>query len=78
MDTWIDFRDEYMDELMRSEGRADFAQGNCPGCAAENPSFRCKDCTAGPMWCLDCVLLRHNQNPLHRVEVFLVFSSWCN
>lgn len=71
METWIEFRDEYLDELMRMEGRADSANAICAGCVAEGACFRCKDCTGGPMWCLDCVLLRHNQNPLHRVEVRL-------
>lgn len=75
MDTWIDFRDEYMDELMRSEGPGDFANGNCAVCVSEHAIFRCRDCIAGPMWCLECVLLRHNQNPLHRLEVLLFFFA---
>ena len=68
--TWVKYRDEYLDECMTLEGRGPFFK-YCSGCRAELPSYRCKDCMVGPLWCKECLLQRHDQSPLHNVEVLL-------
>lgn len=66
--TWVRFRDDYLDECMFLEGRGTF-HSSCAGCHAPMPQYRCKDCTLGPLWCRACLLQRHDQLPLHLVEV---------
>lgn len=68
MTTWTLHRDEYLDEQMRSEGRGDNATSCAGTCEGEAP-YRCTDCLSGAMWCLNCIKLRHDQTPLHFIEV---------
>lgn len=68
--TWVDHREEYLDEMMGLEGRGRF-QSSCAGCRETFPEYRCKDCTHGALWCQKCLVQRHSQNPLHIVEVSL-------
>ncbi|KIM82772.1 hypothetical protein PILCRDRAFT_7683 [Piloderma croceum F 1598] len=67
--TWLDYRDEYLDDLMCLEGRGNYQQA-CAGCNAPFPNFRCKDCTLGALWCQACLVKRHSQSPLHIVEMW--------
>ena len=66
--TWVKYRDDYLDECMFIESRGTF-YSSCAGCRALMPQYRCKDCTLGPLWCQACLLQRHDQSPLHLVEV---------
>jgi hypothetical protein len=66
--TWIDYRDDYLNECMILEGRGPF-HDLCADCRAPNPLYKCKECTLGPLWCQLCMLKRHSQLPLHLVEV---------
>jgi hypothetical protein len=73
--TWAKHRDEYLDECMALEGRGAFYT-SCSGCRVPMPRYRCKDCMVGPLWCKSCLVERHDQSPLHIVEVcYLVFLS---
>lgn len=66
--TWVSYRDKYLDHLMELEGRRGLG-AKCPGCKEESPTFRCRDCFGGVIWCKSCFLLRHDQSPLHSIEV---------
>jgi hypothetical protein len=68
LDTWKKYRDEYLDECMVLEGRGKFFH-TCAGCKQASPQYRCRDCMHGALWCKDCIVVRHDQSPLHRIEV---------
>src|SRR6202050_1070280 len=75
---WMNVRDEYLTELLRHEGRADFPTDHCPLCPPERtpcaPSFRCRDCFGCHFVCKDCCIESHRECPLHIIEVcFLSF-----
>ena len=61
------YRDEYLDECMVLEGQGKSVKG-CAGCNKLFPAYRCRDCKIGPLWCKGCIVLRHDQSPLHRIE----------
>lgn len=73
LQTWLGYRDEYLDECMALEGQGRWAK-SCAGCQKPFPQFRCKDCTHGALWCKECLLLTHHQNPLHSIEVRYFYS----
>ncbi|KAJ7736634.1 hypothetical protein B0H16DRAFT_1206127, partial [Mycena metata] len=67
-----DFRDETLDEMLRSEGRgAERFHQECPGCKSSAPLFRCQrqTCIGPAMWCEQCIVQQHEQLPTHMVEV---------
>ncbi|KAJ7030498.1 hypothetical protein C8F04DRAFT_1263797 [Mycena alexandri] len=65
------FRDETLDEWLRSEGRgsAKFFQ-TCAECKAANPLFRCsrQTCFGPGMYCEMCIVKLHRQSPTHMIE----------
>lgn len=71
--TWIPYRDQYLDEVLRLEGRA-WARttAQCPRCTGAVPTFRCTDCTGGDLLCQGCLVEIHAHLPLHRVQVMCV------
>lgn len=71
---WIPFRDEYLDEMLRLEGRGDPRLHNvCCVCRVVSvvPEYRCaeQECSGGGLMCKSCVLSAHKLLPLHWVEV---------
>ncbi|KAH7907679.1 hypothetical protein BJ138DRAFT_1116497 [Hygrophoropsis aurantiaca] len=68
--TWINFRDVYLQELLRLEGRGDHAADNsmCDMCQLEVGFFRCQDCFGVDLFCKECTLTKHAQSPLHRIQ----------
>jgi hypothetical protein len=69
------FRDEYLDECNRLEGRGNPSARQCLGCQSIEPSFRgeatlrCEDCWGGQLFCKTCCLEQHRTHPLHRIKV---------
>lgn len=61
-------RPEYLDELVRLDGRAK-ASPTCTRCSADGGHFRCCECHESPILCPDCIKAVHKYVPLHRVEV---------
>ena len=59
------FREEFLSELLRLEGRGDARQGTCMTCKGPCGVFRCDDCFGGRLECSDCCLARHKTLPLH-------------
>lgn len=41
----------------------------CMGCQVHEPTYRCKDCYGGSLFCQLCMVNTHLCNPLHRIEV---------
>lgn len=70
------YREQFLDELIRLDGRADFSGGAlCSHCGKLDGDFRCSDCFGGRLSCCECFVNAHAFQPLHRVSVSLVFHS---
>ena len=68
---WLAFRDSTLDELLRHDGL--FPNKSCAHGESEEGLFRCKDCGHGTsVCCKDCLLTKHQDLELHRVEVHLL------
>jgi hypothetical protein len=70
--TWVGHRDEYLDEMLRLEGRGDREiYSTCGGCGEANPAYRCENqaCYGTEMFCRHCVVLRHQVLPTHWIQV---------
>ncbi|THU98424.1 hypothetical protein K435DRAFT_818886 [Dendrothele bispora CBS 962.96] len=76
---WTPYRDEYLAELLRIEGRGDVDTERCPWCkqtfderddgdVGESFSYRCLDCFGEDLMCKGCCVKRHESNPLHIIE----------
>ncbi|KAG6849154.1 hypothetical protein H0H93_010910 [Arthromyces matolae] len=67
MKEFLDDRDLFLSELLRSEGR-----GESPAmCRCNNTSpanHRCIDCVSGVPTCSQCLLTSHYHSPFHRIE----------
>ncbi|KAG2355521.1 hypothetical protein BDR07DRAFT_1453748 [Suillus spraguei] len=69
---WVkEEREKYLMELIRLEGRGDYATREA--CRRDRectfkPEYRCKDCFGTELYCKDCMVERHRDNPLHRIE----------
>lgn len=66
--TWLQFRDRYLDELLRHDGRGGHEQ-MCGICKVYDGEYKCKDCFGPRLLCLSCLLKEHSHLPLHRVQV---------
>ncbi|PPQ83180.1 hypothetical protein CVT26_015495 [Gymnopilus dilepis] len=82
------FRDLYLNELLRWEGRGDaWSSGEtfCSDCRArkvENAQvgiFRCRDCFVPHLTCKGCCLRRHRMLPFHNIEQWngVMFVKTC-
>ncbi|KAL1948716.1 hypothetical protein VTO73DRAFT_10522 [Trametes versicolor] len=65
---WLDDANEYLDELMRLEGRGAYTSGVCPCKSTECAVFRCDDCLDRRMHCQSCTVDYHSRHPLHRIQ----------
>lgn len=81
---WRPLAPEYLEELLRLEGRGEFDASSCPLCVSkgdvfgELPAgvFRCQECFVGELLCAECCIKEHALNPLHVIEVYLLpFTS---
>ena len=68
---WLQFRNIFLDELLRHDGLGDFlGHTECSDCKKAPGVIKCKDCSSGQMLkCPECVVASHATFPLHRVEV---------
>ncbi|KAF8196485.1 hypothetical protein BJ912DRAFT_827131, partial [Pholiota molesta] len=68
-------RAEYLDEVIRWEGRGDFKVAECPDCQSRKreriglAEYRCLDCFLPDLSCKDCCVKRHQRTPFHVIEV---------
>ncbi|KAI5894719.1 uncharacterized protein SCHCODRAFT_02598112 [Schizophyllum commune H4-8] len=75
MQAWLKHRDEYLDELLRLEGRGDEAHySSCGSCGTKDGvAYRCKgqECQGYQMFCKACTLSNHQYQLLHWIEEWL-------
>lgn len=75
-------RDEYLEELIRLEGRGDSPTTLCsscpPGSEAGRPLYRCRDCFSTDLVCQTCCVEAHKNRPLDIIEVRkeLILIEW--
>jgi len=72
---------DFLDELLRHEGRGYYEASvfpDCPAGASNLGIYWCVDCMGGELYCQGCIVKRHAAMPLHRIEVcalgFLSFT----
>ncbi|KAJ7678410.1 hypothetical protein B0H17DRAFT_1236048 [Mycena rosella] len=68
---WMEFRDEYLDEMLRLEGRSNsISYATCASCGSDGPTFRCAQqlCHGPEMFCEACVVEKHAFLPTHWIE----------
>lgn len=67
---WMPLRDEYLDEVLRLEGRGRFGRSlMCGLCGEDAAEYRCCECVGGRLLCKACTLATHALLPLHRIQV---------
>ncbi|KAJ7842077.1 hypothetical protein B0H13DRAFT_2239393 [Mycena leptocephala] len=69
--TWVTHRDEYLDEMIRLEGRGSSdVYSTCGSCGTVNPAYRCEHQTCyGPgMLCKECIVNMHAVLPTHWIQ----------
>ncbi|KAJ7024743.1 hypothetical protein C8F04DRAFT_968613 [Mycena alexandri] len=64
---WRSKVDLFASEYIRLHGRRRVDIDCCPGCGSAAPKIRCRDCHGGALYCEACCVVRHAENPLHRV-----------
>ncbi|KAJ6511850.1 hypothetical protein DFH09DRAFT_941653 [Mycena vulgaris] len=69
----VKYRWSWLNEMLRTEGRGDYA--GHPLCVCGHPSckhgcaeFRCKDCHGCEGFSAECTVWDHARNPLHRIQ----------
>ena len=88
MEEWISYRVVVLDEVLRLDGLGDALNGVddasnslgdassgpgvCPDCSNCPAQFRCNDCSGGILHCSMCIVLQHQNLPLHRLQVHQV------
>ncbi|KAJ3905079.1 hypothetical protein F5879DRAFT_988649 [Lentinula edodes] len=65
--------DDYLQELLRHEDQGPFANQSCR-CgiefrATKNQAYRCTECHDWTLYCQNCIVIGHEKNPFHIVEV---------
>ena len=67
----LGYREEYLLEMLRLEGRGDVsAEMECMSCASTNPGvYRCEDCLGRLLECSTCCVFCHRLLPLHIIQV---------
>jgi CxC2 like cysteine cluster associated with KDZ transposases len=63
---WFSRREQQLQEILDLEGLQDFAQ--CNSCNASPPTYRCRDCNGGLLYCTECCKSQHHLHPFHRVD----------
>jgi hypothetical protein len=75
MKEWTPYRDEYLYEFIRNEGRGDANTTRCSSCHHDagnddsKPLYRCLDCGYPEMMCRACCVQKHENRPFDIIEV---------
>ncbi|KAI0744413.1 hypothetical protein C8Q76DRAFT_606972, partial [Earliella scabrosa] len=68
---WLPLRQDFLDELLRFHGceyPVNAGAVICRTCGEEGAVFRCTECASRRLHCESCILARHTDLPLHRLE----------
>ncbi|KAK0478018.1 hypothetical protein EDD18DRAFT_1087465, partial [Armillaria luteobubalina] len=65
---WKSQRDEFLEEILRSESSEQTAHSDCDKCGLEQGQHRCLSCFDRRMLCHTCIIELHQAMPFHRVE----------
>jgi hypothetical protein len=68
MEEWLTYRDAYLEEMLRHDGREGLQVTFCADCGSTG-DFSCYDCAYCMHYCQGCLLSRHRLMPLHRIRV---------
>ncbi|KAJ7709332.1 hypothetical protein B0H16DRAFT_1745873 [Mycena metata] len=68
MNEWRTLRDEYLQLLLRLEGPGDGDLVPCPSCKTATATIRCKQCFGVGLYCRECTVQMHANNPLHIID----------
>ncbi|KAJ7802266.1 hypothetical protein B0H13DRAFT_1672311 [Mycena leptocephala] len=71
--TFVRNRDDYLDEMLRLEGRGDADNYSaCHGCGALDPIYRCahQTCYGAGLFCSACIVKQHTLLPTHWIETW--------
>ena len=63
------YRQQYVDELLRRDGRGAYTGLSCKGCRAHQGIIRCRDCFGTHLSCAECIVQEHRHLPFHRLLV---------
>jgi hypothetical protein len=74
MDEWLMYRETYLQEMLRHDGREGLQVTFCTDCD-ERGDFSCCDCAYSLHYCQECLVNRHRLMPLHRIKVCKVILS---
>lgn len=70
---WIPQRDFFLAEMLRHESCGDFRDPVCYRCNLRVAEHRCLDCYGDQLLCGECTRASHKFNPLHRIQVCLLY-----
>jgi len=62
-------RELALNEMLRLEGRGEYAGSPCGECSTPRPLHRCTDCFGHELFCEQCICLMHWRSPFHIIEV---------
>ncbi len=68
MEEWLAYRDTYLQEMLRHDGREGLAVTDCAECG-DPGNFSCSDCAYSVHYCQTCLVNRHRLMPFHRIRV---------
>jgi hypothetical protein len=74
MEEWLTYRDTYLHEMLRHDGREGLQVTLCADCD-KSGNFSCYDCAHSMHYCKDCLVNRHRLMPLHRIRVWRLILS---
>jgi hypothetical protein len=74
MEEWLTYRDTYLQEMLRHDGREGQPQTFCAECG-NNGDFSCYDCAYSLHYCQGCLVNHHRLMPLHRIRVWKLILS---
>ncbi|RPD52385.1 hypothetical protein L226DRAFT_474292, partial [Lentinus tigrinus ALCF2SS1-7] len=70
---WLPSRQDFLDELVAFEGGDEPIEEKaviCEVCGVCPANIRCRDCFGSPLRCKQCVLAKHAEHLLHRIETW--------
>jgi hypothetical protein len=68
MEEWVTYRDTYLQEMLRHDGREGLEVTDCAECG-DPGDFSCSDCAYCVHYCQSCMVNRHRFMPFHRIRV---------